>query len=65
MIRMAAPGDGSALAEIYCPYVLKTSVTFEYEPPDGAEMSRRISQFYPRFPYLVYEENGKIVRELL
>jgi len=58
---MAVPSDGPALAEIYRPYVLKTSVTFEYEPPDGGEMSRRISQFYPKFPYLVYEENGVIL----
>ena len=61
MVRMACPDDGPALAKIYRPYVLKTSVTFEYEPPDGAEMSRRISQFYPKFPYLVYEEKGVVL----
>ena len=61
MIRMAIPDDGPALAKIYCPYVLKTSVTFEYEPPSGEEMTRRIAQFYPKFPYLVYEENGTIL----
>lgn len=61
MIRMATFDDGPALAQIYRPYVLKTSVTFEYDPPSGEEMSRRISQFYPRFPYLVYEENGVIL----
>lgn len=61
MIRMAIPDDGPALAKIYCPYVLKTSVTFEYEPPSGEEMTQRIAQFYPKFPYLVYEENGTIL----
>lgn len=61
MIRMASCDDGPALSEIYRPYVLKTSVTFEYEPPSGEEMARRILQFYPKFPFLVYEENGVIL----
>ena len=57
-IRLATPGDAPALSRIYAPYVLNTSVTFEYEPPSPEEFERRILHTLERYPYLAAEENG-------
>ncbi len=57
-IRLARPGDGAALAEIYRPYVLDTAITFEYEAPDGEEMARRVARTLERYPWLVAELDG-------
>lgn len=40
LFRHAALKDAEACAEIYRPYVEKTSVTFEYTPPDQTEIAR-------------------------
>ena len=61
VLRIAREADGPALAEIYAPYVRDTSITFDYEPPDGAEFSRRILATLARYPYLVAELDGKPV----
>lgn len=44
-VRAADPGsaDSAACAEIYAPFVVDTAVSFETEPPDAAEMARRIA----------------------
>ena len=60
-IRMAKPEDAAQLKEIYAPYVEKTAITFEYEPPSEEEFQRRIAETLKKFPYLVYEEDGRIV----
>ena len=49
-----------AIAAIYAPYVRETPITFELEPPDAAEMAKRIAQIVPRFPYLVAEHEGGV-----
>ena len=56
--RVAKAGDAAACAAIYAPYVTDTAITFELEPPDEAEMRRRISQ---SFGWLVAEHDGAIV----
>ena len=59
-IRMAVPEDAEAILNIYGPYIDHTVITFEYERPNlsiFAEGIREIARFYP---YLVYEEGGKI-----
>lgn len=52
-IRLARPGDGARLAEIYRPAVVSVPTSFEATPPDGAEMARRIDQILTRYPWLV------------
>lgn len=60
-IRFAKAGDAAAIREIYAPYILNTAVTFEYEVPDVEEMRRRIVTTLEKYPYLVAEDNGKVV----
>lgn len=61
LIRLAAPLDGAALAEIYRPAVADCSTSFELEPPGAAEMARRVAQCIQRTPWLVYERDGRVV----
>ena len=58
-LRFATAEDSVALLEIYGQY-LDTPVTFEYALPTEAEFARRITDFGGAYPYLVWEENGKI-----
>jgi phosphinothricin acetyltransferase len=59
-MRIAAPADAPAVAEIYAPYVRDTVISFELEAPDGAEMAGRIETTLARFPWLVWELGGRV-----
>ena len=59
-IRLASPDDGPALSDIYRPAVTDSSTSFELEPPDGAEMTRRVSRVLERTPWLVLETGGMV-----
>lgn len=61
ILRTATPADGEACATIYEPYVRETSITFEIDPPDAQEMSRRIAKALQTHSWLVLEENGIII----
>ncbi len=61
MIRPACQDDAAAIADIYNFYVLNTVVTFEEEPVSVPEMWRRIAEVQQKFPWLVYELDGKVV----
>ena len=61
MIRIATPADAAAIADIYRPYVLGCTATFEETPPDTAEMAARIEKVQRRYPYLVATEADTIV----
>ena len=56
-LRVATPDDAAALLAIYRPYVLETTITFEYEPPSLGEFRRRIESTLADFPYLVAERD--------
>ena len=60
-IRMATPGDASALLAIYAPYILKTGITFEYTVPTEEQFAQRIRHVLEKYPYLVAEREGEIV----
>ena len=61
-VRVANDGDAGAIAEIYAHYVLNSTATFEIEPPDAAEMSRRRADVQQKnLPYLIAELNGVVV----
>ena len=59
-IRDAEVADFPRIAEIYSYYVLNTVVSFEVEAPGAEEMRRRMESFRP-YPYIVAEEDGKIL----
>jgi L-amino acid N-acyltransferase YncA len=60
IIRDAAETDAARIAEIYAHYVLKTTATFEIEPPAPDEMARRIGRVLEKHAWLVAEENGTV-----
>lgn len=60
-IRFVTPDDAASLAEIYRPYVEKTSITAEYTPPSADEFRSRIAKITSMYPYLVYLREGIIV----
>lgn len=60
-IRPVALSDAEAIAAIYRPYVTDTVITFELDPPDAAEMRRRIETVTGTHPWLVAERNGAVV----
>lgn len=61
MLRIAARGDVPAMLDIYAPYVLETTITFEYTVPTLSEFTGRFDGITEKFPWLVYEENGEIL----
>ncbi len=60
-IRTALPKDAKALLEIYDYYVRETAITFEYETPSVEEFQGRIEKTLEKFPYLVIEQDGRIL----
>lgn len=61
IIRSAVLSDADRLLEIYAYYVEKTAISFEYVVPSHDEFKRRIENTMKKYPYLVAEENGKII----
>jgi phosphinothricin acetyltransferase len=60
-LRAAAPDDAAAVAAIYAPYVAKSAITFELEPPSAEEMLARIETVTGAYPWIVAEaEDGAI-----
>ncbi|MCU1319652.1 MAG: acetyltransferase [Edaphobacter sp.] len=61
-IRAAGSVDVPAIAAIYAPFVLNSTATLELEPPDVAEVERRLRSVQQGgLPYLVAEADGVIV----
>lgn len=60
-IREARLEDAKRLVEIYSYYVENTAVSFEYKVPTVEEFERRIETIKKRYPYLVCEDEGKVV----
>lgn len=53
--------DAADLVAIYAPYVETTAITFETEVPTVADFASRIKKTLEKFPYLVAEEEGRVV----
>lgn len=60
-IRFVELKDSTGILNIYTPYILDTTISFEYEPPSLSEFTERISNISSKYPYLVYERNSKIL----
>jgi len=55
LIRAATPADAARCAEIYRPHVVESCASFEIDPPDAAEMARRIGEHGASHAWLVAE----------
>lgn len=60
-IRLASAKDAAAICQIYNHYVLNTVISFETEAVSVEEMAQRIEEISAEFPWLVYEEQGRIL----
>ncbi len=60
ILRFARETDAAALLAIYAQYI-DTSVTFEYTLPSEEEFTARIRDTLALYPYLVCEDEGRIV----
>jgi phosphinothricin acetyltransferase len=60
-IRIATPADAAAIAEIYAPAVTDSFISFEEVPPDAAELTKRMTAGLPTYPWLVHEEDGRVL----
>jgi phosphinothricin acetyltransferase len=60
-LRAATPDDAASLADLYAPYVTGSAVSFEVDPPDAAEMRRRIGSGGDLYPWLVAEADGAVL----
>ena len=61
MIRIATETDVPAILSIYAPYIMDTTITFEYEVPTESEFLTRFRAITARYPWLVWEEDGRIL----
>jgi L-amino acid N-acyltransferase YncA len=57
-IRPATAADAPSCAALYAPYVTDGWVSFEIEPPDEAEMARRIAAYAATHGWLIAEADG-------
>ena len=60
MLRIATEKDVPEILEIYGPYVRFSTATFEYDVPTEEEFLLRFRTITARFPWLVWEAEGKI-----
>lgn len=61
MIRRATIDDATQLCDIYNPYVLGTSITFEEQPVTVEDMTQRVQDTVQSLPWLVWEEGQRLV----
>ena len=61
MIRIATEADVPAMLAIYAPYIVTTTYTFEYNVPTQEEFLQRFRRLTAQFPWLLWEEDGKIL----
>jgi L-amino acid N-acyltransferase YncA len=61
MIREATLDDAAAVRGIYNHYVLTSCISFEEEAVSEEEMRGRIAEYSKSYPWLVYEEGGKVL----
>lgn len=61
-LRDAIPEDAAAIAAIYNPYILDTTISFEEDAVPDDEMARRIGDVQAAgLPWLVAEDEGVVI----
>lgn len=61
IIRTASVSDAPGILDIYGYYVANTAISMEYEVPSLAEFEKRIENTLGSYPYLVAEQDRKII----
>jgi L-amino acid N-acyltransferase YncA len=61
MIRVVKGADAAHIAKIYNHYILNTLITFEEQLVTPEEILERIKSVTAEYPWLVYEDNGRVV----
>jgi L-amino acid N-acyltransferase YncA len=61
IIRNVIPDDAHAICAIYNHYVENTVISFEEKPVSENEMKRRIREIVRSLPWLVAEEDGRVL----
>ena len=61
MIRLATENDVPEILALYAPYIMNTTITFEYDVPCKKDFLQRFYSVTEQFPWLVWEENGEIL----
>ena len=61
IIRAVEECDAPEIAAIYAPNVMEGVASFELEPPDSAEMQRRVLATSAQYPWLVCELAGEVI----
>ena len=61
MIRVATVDDVPQILDIYAPYILTSTATFEYDVPCKKEFTQRFLSYTAQYPWLVWEEDGTIL----
>ena len=61
MLRIATESDLAEILAIYAPYVTHSTATFEYDVPTEEDFLQRFRTITAQFPWLVWEEEGKIL----
>ena len=61
MLRIATTDDIPAILAIYAPYIENSTATFEYDVPCRREFMQRFLDITAQYPWLVWEEDGKIL----
>jgi len=61
VIRLARSDDAAQVADIYAPFVTGSATSFEYSPPDAAEMAARIASALAHAPFLVQEAGRDVM----
>lgn len=61
IIRKIKEEDIKKVLEIYTPYILNTTVTFEYNVPSLKEFTDRVNNIIATHPYLVCECDGLVI----
>ena len=59
-VRPASAEDAASCARIYAPFVTDNWVSFEFEPPDAAEMARRIDASRKSHGWLIAKVSGEV-----
>jgi L-amino acid N-acyltransferase YncA len=60
MIRPVIISDAENICNIYNYYILNSTITFEEKSLSADEMISRIKNIIKNYPWLVYEEEGKV-----
>lgn len=60
-IRLATEADAESILKVYAPYIIGTTITFEYDVPTVEEFAQRLRVIRQTYPILVCELEAQII----